>query len=113
MPRKTKVRKAKKYTADMIRHSLYAQLDGKKAGVPHFQKLVEDYCWMAEQVDAMKADIHRRGMVYTTTVGNGKEAEKENPAVRYIPQYERQMLAILRELGLTVDTVDDEGPDDL
>ena len=35
----------------------------------------------------------------------GKEYDKENPAIKAAALYSKQKLAILRELGLTTDTV--------
>ena len=55
----------------------------------------------------MKTDIRRRGMTYTAVSAAGKEYEKENTSVKNLVLYNRQMLAILKELGLKTDDVVD------
>lgn len=94
-----------KNNSALIRESLIKQLKDKGADVPPFLKLIDDYCFYAEQVDEMKKDIKTRGRVYNYTSSVGKESEKENPCVKNVLNYTKQMLAILKDLGLTTSTV--------
>lgn len=88
-----------------VRKSLMQQLEAKGANLAHFAGLVDDYIWYYEQVETMKKDITTRGMSYTSISSTGKEYEKDNPAVKMLPTYTRQMLQILKDLGLTTDKV--------
>ncbi len=91
-----------------IRDSLLNQLRAKGADVDHFEALIDDYVTYFGMVKRMKADIRKNGMSYTAISAAGKEYEKDNPCVKMLPQYTRSMLAILKELGLTTDTVAEE-----
>ena len=61
----------------------------------------------------MKKDISERGNTYTSISSVGKEYEKDNPNVKLLPTYTRQMLQILKDLGLTTDNVVQEDDDEL
>lgn len=102
---------AKKSTK--VRKSLIQQLEQKGATLAHFIGLVDDYCWYFEQVGIMKKDISERGTTYTAISSVGKEYEKDNPNVKLLPTYTRQMLQILKDLGLTTDNVAQEDDDEL
>jgi len=88
-----------------IRESLMGQLRANGADVDHFEALIDDYIAFFEIVRKMKADIRKNGITYTAISAAGKEYEKDNPCVKQLPQYTRAMLAILKELGLTTDSV--------
>lgn len=94
-----------KNNSALTRESLIKQLKDKGADVPPFLKLIDDYCFYAEQVEEMKEDIRTRGRVYPYTSSVGKDSEKENPCVKNVLNYTKQMLAILKELGLTTTNV--------
>lgn len=96
-----------------IRDSLMEQLQAKGADVAHFRSLIEDYVWMDEQLQAMKEDIKERGTRCLTLSASGKPYEKENPAVKDAVMYSRQMLAILRDLGLSTEKTVVEDDDEL
>lgn len=95
-----------------IRNGLIKQLEIKGANTPHFMSLVDDYMFLHDQVQRMKKSIKEDGPEYPATSAAGKEYMKENPAMKNIILYNRQMLAILKELGLSTDgageTEDDE-----
>lgn len=91
-----------------IRESLERQLASRGADNPHFMSLVDDYIFMFGQVKEMKADIRINGRTVQAVSAAGKEYEKENPAVKNIVLYNRQMLAILKELNLKTDMCYDD-----
>lgn len=95
-----------------IRKGLVKQLENKGAKTPHFLSLVEDYIFMHAQVQKMKASIRKTGTEYEATSAAGKKYKKENPAVKNIVLYNRQMLAILKELGLDTNGVGGEDGED-
>ncbi len=83
-----------------IKKSLIKQLESKGANVSHFLSQVDDYMFLYDQVQAMKASIKKKGTEYPAMSAAGKEYMKENPAVKNIILYNKQMLAILKELEL-------------
>ena len=91
-----------------IRESLISQLHAKGADVDHFVALVDDYVNYFDMVRKMKRIIREKGITYTATSAAGKEYEKDNPCVKQLPQYTRAMLSILKELGLTTDSIPEE-----
>lgn len=96
-----------------VKRSLLQQLKAKGAKLAHFVSLVEDYCWYYDQVEAMKEDIAERGLTYTAISSTGKEYEKDNPSVKLVPTYTRQMLQILKDLGISTDDIPAEEDDEL
>jgi hypothetical protein len=88
-------------SAKNIRESLIRQLENKGANVEHFLSLIDDYIWYWTQEKAMQKDIKVKGYSYTAVSAAGKEYEKENPSVKNALMYNKQKLAILKELGLT------------
>lgn len=86
-----------------INESLIKQLDAKGANVPHFEDLVCDYMFLYDTKIMLQKDIKKRGVSYETTSANGFPIEKQNQSVKDLVAVEKQMIAILKELGLTTD----------
>ena len=84
-------------TASDVRASLQRQLQERGAETPHFLALIDDYMFYYQQV--------KKGLTGKAKSAAGKEYDKENPAIKAAALYSKQKLAILRELGLTTDTV--------
>ena len=98
---------------EKVRKSLLHQLKCKNADLDHFVGLVNDYCFYFEAVEDMKRSIADRGLTYAAVSASGKDYEKDNPAVKLLPAYTRQMLQILKDLGLTTDRIAAEEDDEL
>lgn len=96
-----------------VERSLKKQLAEKGADIAHFQGLINDYIFLYGMVEKMKKDIRKRGAEYEAISAAGKPYIKENPAIKNIVIYNRQMLAILKELGLTTSNADAETDDEL
>ncbi|MFA9381295.1 MAG: P27 family phage terminase small subunit [Acetanaerobacterium sp.] len=96
-----------------IRDALLVQLKNKGADLSHFVSLVDDYVFCWEQEKAMQKDIKTNGSKYIATSSAGKMYEKENSAVKNAILYNKQMLVILKELGLCTDQVTDPDDDEL
>lgn len=92
-------------TLKKIKDSLIEQLEKKKAKTPFFLSLIDDYINFEEQERAFKKDIEERGLVYTAISAQGKEYDKENPSIKAKIQCNKQKLAILNQMGLTVDSI--------
>ena len=88
-----------------VKESLIKQLEHKQANVEHFKKMIDDYVWFAEQEDKMKKDIEENGTMLPCMSSTGNPIRKENPAVKSAVMYNKQMLAILKQLDLTTDDV--------
>lgn len=104
----------KQPTQKEIRESLEQQLRDQGADVLHFQALLDDYIFFYKMLRKMQSDIRKNGTTIKARSAAGKEYDKENPAVKHVAMYSKQMLLILDKLGLTTDTCrppDDDGGD--
>ncbi len=99
--------------ARRIKQSLIKQLKDKGANVEHFLGLVDDYVWYAKQEKKMQADIDKRGHTYTAVSAAGKTYEKENPSVKDAIMFNKQKLAILKQLELTTENAESPDEDEL
>lgn len=100
-------------SAKKIKDSLIKQLEDKGANVEHFLSLIDDYIWYWNQEKTMQKDIKERGFSFTAVSASGKEYEKENPSVKNAVMYNKQKLAILKELGLNTNNVISDDDDEL
>lgn len=99
--------------AKEIKDSLIKQLQNKGADVGHFLGLIDDYIWYFKQEKAMQNNINERGRIYEAISASGKKYEKENPSVKDAVMYNKQKLAILKQLELTTDNVGSDDDDEL
>lgn len=86
-----------------IKDSLVEQLEVKEANVPHFYDLICDYMVLYDTKKELQKDIKVRGVSYKTTSANGYTIIKQNQSVKDLVAVEKQMLLILKEMGLTTD----------
>lgn len=100
-------------SAKKIKDSLIKQLEEKGANVDHFLSLIDDYIYYWNQEKVMQKDIKERGFSFKTTSASGYEIEKENPSIKNAVMYNKQKLAILKELGLTTKNVISDDNDEL
>ena len=99
-------------SASKVKESLLRQLEAKGAKVDVYTSLIEDYVWLWNQQRAMQRDIKQRGRTYKAISSTGKEYEKNNPSVKDVIMYSRQMVSILDALGLSTKTVTGGAGDD-
>ena len=92
-------------TEKSIRESLLGQLRDKGADTAHFVDLVEQYINFYKLSRKLEKDIKENGVKYMEISSVGVERKIENPAIKELVGVNRQMLCILRELGLTTDNV--------
>ena len=100
-------------SAASVKKSLLEQLKEKNADTDFFIGLVEDYFWYDTQERAMHKDIKERGLTIKTIGSSGIPIMKENPSVKSAVNYNKQKLAIIKQLGLNVDNVDVGDDDEL
>jgi hypothetical protein len=99
--------------AKKLRDSLQDQLKNKGADTAHFRALIEDYIWLDTQMQAMKKSIKEDGPMVEAVSAAGKTYQRENPAVKNVVLYSRQMLAILRDMDLSTENTVMEDEDEL
>lgn len=90
-------------TKQKIKDSLIKQLQVKGAKVAHFENLIDDYLFLFDTKNKLQKDIKKRGVSYETTSANGFNIIKQNQSVKDLVAVEKQMIALLKELGLTTD----------
>ena len=100
-------------SATKIRNSLIQQLKNRGADVEHFLALIDDYIWYYNQEKAMQKDIKVKGMSYKAISASGKEYEKENPSIKNAVMYNKEKLAILKQLELSTTNVGSDEDDEL
>lgn len=88
-----------------IKASLLEQLDLKNARVPYFERMVEDYMTLYDLSVKYDKDIKKRGICYEETLANGTKTAKNNPSNKERIMVVKQMLALLKDLGLTTGNV--------
>jgi hypothetical protein len=87
--------------------------EGETIVRPDVADLIEQYIFMFKQIKEMKTSIKTQGRTYATLSAAGKPYEKENPAVKDLIMYNRQILAIRKQLGLDLEGVELEEDDEL
>ena len=100
-------------SATNIKKSLIKQLKDKGANVDHFLSLVDDYVWYWKQENTMQNDVDKKGHTYDSVSAAGKDYEKDNPSVKNALMYNKQKLAILKELELNTRNVANDDDDEL
>ena len=93
-----------------IEKSLKKQLDDKGATVNHFTDLINDYLSIWDVKNALVEDIKTRGVTFTDVSSTGIPMMKNNPSVKELVMVNKQMMSILKELGIsTTDIGVDDG----
>jgi len=88
-------------TSKQIKESLLLQLKIKGADIELFRSLVDDYIFYWQKERDLQKDVKKTGLRFLTWSASGHEIEKENPSVKAAVMYNKQKLAILKELNLT------------
>ena len=94
-----------------IKDSLLIQLTSKGANIDHFVDLINDYVSLWEIKNQLVSDIKNRGVMYEDFSSVGIKMMKNNPSVKELVGINKQMLSLLKELGLNTDNckvVEDE-----
>lgn len=92
-------------TAKQVETSLMEQLRTNAADIDAFRALIHDYMAMYKICEKLKADIRKRGTIVTETGAAGQKITKCNPSIKELRDTNKSMLTILRQLGLSIDTV--------
>lgn len=97
----------------VVHDSLLQQLTIMGADVGFFVDMLDDYMALWEIKGKLEEDIQNRGVVYTDKSSVGVQMQKNNPSVKEIVMINKQMLSILREMGLSTDKVGSDADDEL
>ncbi len=84
-----------------IADSLIEQLELLGAVKEHYADMIKDYMGLWDVKTALIKDIKTRGVTYMDVSSVGVKMQKNNPSVKELVMVNRQMLCILKELGLT------------
>lgn len=94
---------------EKIKDSLLGQLVAKGADICLFEDLINDYMEMWDLKEQLIRDVRVNGLTKTYETATGNGAEKDNPSVKLVPAINKQMLALLKQMGISTDTVVKEG----
>lgn len=95
----------KSITKATVKASIIKQLEDKGADIEVYLGLVDDYLYYFVQEKLMQADVRKNGRTYKTKSAQGVEIEKDNPNVKNAFLYNKQKLAILKELGIDPNSI--------
>lgn len=108
--------KKKSITKATIRIDLIKQITLKRANIDLFISMIDDYLSLWDIKNELISDIHDNGSVLTFYDPEIKKTvrAKNNPSVKELVGVSKQMLSMLKEIGLTTSNVGgDEDDDDL
>ncbi len=91
--------------AAAVRRSLIEQLEERDADIELNRALIDDYVFYFTQEKKMQADVRKNGIMIDAVSSTGKEYKRENPAVKLAMLYNKQKLAILKQLEIAPSTV--------
>ena len=92
-------------TAKQVENSLVEQLRANAAEIDAFRALINDYMAMFKICEKLKTDIRQRGTIVQETGAAGQKITKCNPSIKELRDTNKSMLTILRQLGLSIETV--------
>ena len=93
-----------------IENSLLEQLALLGAMKEHYIDLIRDYMGLWETKTKLRKDIEEEGVSYKEYSSTGNLVKKNNPSIKDFVMVNKQMLSLLKELGLsTSNTGDGEG----
>lgn len=88
-----------------IKDSLVDQLSCRGLESDHFIDMVNDYISMWQVKNFLIKDIKTRGVTFLDNSHLGTKMQKNNPSVKELVMINKQMLSVLKELGLNAATM--------
>jgi len=95
-------------TKATIKLELIKQITLKRADIDPFLSMIDDYASLWSIKNQLMADIRKYGAVITEKNGDTKIRIKNNPSVKELVGVNKQMLSLLKELGLSTANVGGE-----
>lgn len=96
---------ARKKTVNKIKEDLLQFLDDNGIYGEHFNNLVEDYCRLFEIKEMLWKDIKERGVTSEWQNSETSKGVKKNESVGEYNKVNTQMMNILKQLGITPETL--------
>ena len=92
-------------TQKALETSLMEQLKANGADIEVFRALIADYLMMFRVCEKLKSDIRRRGTIVDVPNARGILVKQPNSSIKELRDTNKSMLAILKQLNLSIDTV--------
>lgn len=86
---------------EQIKESITEQLVMMGAFKEHYIDLIGDYMGFWDVKNKLLEDIETRGVTFFDLSSVGVKMQKNNPSVKELVMVNRQMMSILKELGLS------------
>jgi P27 family predicted phage terminase small subunit len=97
---------------EQIRQDLTDQLERQGVYGRHYLDLIEDYMALWDTKNALISDIKKRGVMIKYQNGENQWGYKKNDSVGNLVKVNKQMLELLRELGLRAADFEADSDDD-
>jgi P27 family predicted phage terminase small subunit len=97
---------------EQIKQDLTDQLERQGVYGRHYLDLVEDYMALWDTKNALISDIKKRGVMIKYQNGENQWGYKKNDSVGNLVKVNKQMLELLRELGLRAADFEADSDDD-
>ena len=97
---------------EQIRQDLTDQLERQGVYGRHYLDLIEDYMALWDTKNALISDIKKRGVMIKYQNGENQWGYKKNDSVGNLVKVNKQMLGLLRELGLRAADFEADSDDD-
>ena len=97
---------------EQIRQDLIDQLERQGIYGRHYLDLVEDYMALWDTKNALISDIQKRGVMVRYQNGQNQWGHKKNDSVGNLVKVNKQMLELLKELGLRAADFEADSNDD-
>ena len=97
---------------EQIRQDLIDQLERQGIYGRHYLDLVEDYMALWDTKNALISDIQKRGVMVRYQNGQNQWGHKKNDSVDNLVKVNKQMLMLLKELGLRAENFEADSDDD-
>jgi ribosomal protein S19E (S16A) len=100
----------------LIKRDLLQQLEDKGIVGKHYIDLIDDYMVLFDLKNELAKKIKELGAMVEWQNGQHQKGYKKNDAVSELPKVNKQMLFLLKELGLQATPVegdDDDVPEDI
>lgn len=99
-------------TQKAVEKSLVEQLKAAGADIEVFRGLISDYLAMFRVCEQLKKDIQKRGAIVEVPKTQDIVIMQPNSSIKELRDTSKSMLAILKQLGLNIDTVKAADADD-
>nr|BDD47243.1 hypothetical protein 13 [Bacillaceae bacterium] len=96
----------------LIKDDLLQQLSDNGIFRQHFIDLIDDYMALWDTKNKLIKDIKKRGAMIEWRNSDTQFGYKKNDAVSELPKINKQMLSLLKELGLQAVVIKGDGTDD-